>query len=121
VYLLDLNGIGEESQKMSTKRSGHKSKTAQNPIPSDRKELKVTSQQLVDYLNQINESAKCSFCGVGEYGVPSDPTGNVASIVATPTPHLQGMGVWLYTAVCGNCSHVIFFHAPGISKKIIKD
>lgn len=107
---------------MSVKRSGHKSKPTPAPQSlSDRKELKVTAQQFVDYLNEINESAKCSYCGVGEYGVPSDPSGVSASLVATPVPHVKGIGLWLYTAVCGNCSHVIFFHAPGVSTKIIKD
>lgn len=87
----------------------------------ERKEFSVTPHQLVDYLNGINEDAKCSFCGVGDYAVPADPTGTKASMVATPVPHMQSVGLWLYTAVCGNCAHVVLFHAPAVAAKIIKD
>lgn len=107
---------------MAAKKTNQRPKTTPAPKPPiERKELSVTAQQLVDYLNTVNESAKCSFCGVGDYAVPSDPTGTTASLVATPVPHVKGIGLWLYTAVCANCAHVVFFHAPAVSAKIIKD
>lgn len=119
---LKMNGIRLESPKMSARKNSHKAKASTSvPLSEKHKELRVTAHQLVDYMNEMNASAKCSFCGVGEYGVPSDPTGATASIVATPVPHVKGIGLWLYTAVCGNCAHVIFFHAPGVSTKLLKD
>lgn len=105
---------------MAAKRNGNRKQIARgNTEPVEvRKELKVTPAQLVKYLNDTNESAKCSYCGTGDYGVSSDPTGEIASIVATPVPHVKGLGLWLYTAVCTNCGHVVFFHAPTVATKV---
>ncbi|MEX5626096.1 hypothetical protein [Pseudomonas marginalis] len=108
---------------MAAKKTGFRGHTpppkgAEKPIP---REQKVTAEQLVDHLNSINPDSLCTFCGVGEYAVPSDPEGKTASMVAAPIPYLPGVGLWLYTAVCTNCSHVVFFHAPFTAAKIIKE
>lgn len=86
-----------------------------------RKERRVSAGMLVEFLNRVAPGAKCSFCGTGEYAVPSDPSGECASMVATPIPHMKSVGLWLYTAVCQNCAHVVFFHAPMVASQIIED
>lgn len=83
-----------------------------------RAELLVTPLQLHEFLNAKNADVKCSFCGVGDYGIAADPTGEMAPLVSTPVPHVKGLGLWLYTAACMNCGHVVFFHAPFVASKI---
>ena len=85
---------------------------------SDQQNLAVTPKQFVDYLNAVNRDAKCTYCGTGEYGVGADPTGKSASIVATPVPHVQGVGLWFFPATCMSCGYTILFHAPTVTAAI---
>lgn len=108
---------------MSSRKPGPKPKGPSRSVdaPKVAREKRVTPEMLVMHLNDINAGAKCTFCGVGDYAVPSDPDGKSASMVATPAPQSKNFGLWLYTAVCVNCNHVIFFHAPRVAAVIIRD
>lgn len=104
---------------MTTKKHGHKD-TVPAPSTSDKSPiLSVTPVMLTEYLNSINKDATCLFCKHGDYGIASDPSGECAPIVATPVPHVKGLGMWLYSASCMNCGHTIFFHAPFVASKIL--
>lgn len=107
---------------MSARKPGNRHQpTAAVDSSADRRERRVSADMLVAYLNKVAPHSRCAFCGEGEYAIPSDPTGESASMVATPIPHMKSVGLWLYTAVCRNCANVVFFHAPMIATQIFKD
>lgn len=83
------------------------------------RELSVSPLMFTEYLNSINKDATCTFCNQGDYGIAADPSGECAPLVATPVPHVKGVGMWLYSASCMNCGHTIFFHAPFVASKIM--
>ncbi|MEE4332276.1 hypothetical protein V2J70_02145 [Pseudomonas alliivorans] len=86
-----------------------------------RKALKVPADALIDYLNRVAPDNKCSFCGVGEYGVVPAPTGGTAGVIATPVPNIRHLGVWFFFATCTTCSHTVFFNAPLAMKKMAEE
>ncbi len=83
--------------------------------------LKVPIDAVIGFLNRISPNCKCSFCGVGDYGVVPGPSGGTAGVVATPVPNVQHLGVWFYFAICTSCGHTIFFSAPAVLKAMTTD
>lgn len=105
---------------MATSKHGQKSATpSQTEAKLKPEELSVSPSMFLEYLNSINRDAMCSFCTKGDYAIASDPSGDCAPLVATPVPHVKGLGLWLYTASCMNCGHTIFFHAPFVASRIL--
>ena len=100
-------------------RTIHEQKVRTEVSTGSDKEYQVTPQLFMEYLKRINPDAVCSFCG-GDFGVAADPTGKIAPIVATPVPHVKGLGIWLYTASCVNCGHSIFFNAPFVASQVLE-
>lgn len=80
--------------------------------------LKLSPQQVVDYMNHLMPEAKCSFCHTGEYGVGYAPQSQYAAVVATPVPNKDGMALWYYPATCMSCGHVIFFNAMHVAETL---
>lgn len=79
---------------------------------------KITADEFVKYLNEFGPNTKCSFCGNGDYGVGQNPTDSATSMVATPVPDHNGVGLWFFPATCLDCGHTIFFSATKVAKKI---
>lgn len=99
----------------------HGQRNAVTPKPgseAQQRVLQVTRGNFLEYLNSVNADATCGFCG-GDYGVSSDPSGEGAPLVATPVPHVKGLGLWLYTVSCMKCGHTLFFHAPFVAEHIL--
>lgn len=88
------------------------------PDNSAKEILNVPIQVIVDYLNGINEHAKCTFCNIGDYGVLPAPTGGTAAVVAAPVPNVQHVGVWFYLATCVNCGNTIMLNARHVLAKM---
>lgn len=80
---------------------------------------KITAQQFVDYLNQKGPDVKCSFCGVGEYGVGPNPSGSATALISTPVPDHSGIGVWFFPAACVECGYTILFNASVVTRAIM--
>lgn len=82
--------------------------------------LKISPQQVVDFLNHCNPDAKCSFCQKGDYGVGYGPSGENAAVVAAPVPNQDGTALWFYPATCISCGHVILFNAITVAEFILE-
>lgn len=80
---------------------------------------KITGQQFVDYLNSKGPDVKCSFCGVGEYGVSPNPSGDGTAIISAPAPNHSGIGVWFFPAACVECGFTILFSASFVTNAIL--
>ena len=76
----------------------------------------VTPQEVVTYLNAINENAKCTFCKVGELGVSASPSGKTAALVSCDVPGNPGIGMWLFPAACINCGMTLLFSAVKVAE-----
>lgn len=109
------------SEEISEK--AHSDQPAPEPITSDRSQklLKITPNELCDFLNDVAPGKLCNYCGKAEYSVPADPKGKSAAVVTTPVPHVKGVGAWLYMVTCQNCGHTEFFHAHTVADKLIGD
>lgn len=81
---------------------------------------KITVQQFVDYLNSKGPDVKCSFCGVGEYGVSSNPSGDATALISSPVPDHSGIGIWFFPAACIECGFTILFNAAMVTKAIVE-
>ncbi|BCA30168.1 hypothetical protein [Metapseudomonas otitidis] len=88
------------------------------PVDPKERYLKIRPQQFVDFLNVRAPEARCPYCRNGDFEVSPGPDGKTIGAVATPVPHIQNLGVWLYFATCNNCGFVAFFHSAFVAKQI---
>jgi|SRR5690554_659469 len=92
-----------------------------NPLVAGQETLeaikRVTSPEFAKYLNAIAPNNKCSFCG-GDYGVSPGPDGKGTTLVATPSPTVDGYGVWHFLAACVNCGFTAFFLATHVVQRM---
>lgn len=74
-------------------------------MPDDKyqKARTLTQKEVVDFLNGVNEEARCTFCG-GDFGVPPSVDGQHAATVKLPVSG-KDTYVLMYMAVCIQCGN----------------
>lgn len=92
------------------------------PIEAGEDVLEITSDQILNYLSNLEKDSgafHCPVCKCETWNLPSRyGSQDHPCIVTIPLPKVKGVGMWAFPIYCDECGFMALFNATTVSKKI---